>query len=119
MSQGILIVGNEPELASSLIGHFHKRGIQVSEAANAFHALELIEEIRPQILLLAPMKAVMSETDFLIRLKSTPGLSDLPVVLIGNGPPAESITGLFVSYLRKPVSPERLIEIIESLLKSR
>src|SRR5688572_33503210 len=47
----VLVVDDEPRACSALEGLLRQRGYEVATAGNAFQALELLGEFRPQVVL--------------------------------------------------------------------
>src|SRR5688572_31804951 len=47
----VLVVDDEPRACAALEGLLRQRGYEVATASNAFQGLELLDELRPQVVL--------------------------------------------------------------------
>jgi two-component system cell cycle response regulator len=96
-------------------------GYSVVEAANGQLALELCIESRPDVALLDVEMPVLDGRQLLLRLKSDPNLSHIPVIfLTSRTSTAEIVEGLRIGahdYLRKPFEPAELIARVSAALR--
>jgi CheY-like chemotaxis protein len=94
---------------------------EVGEASNGFNAFFAIERARPDLILLDVAMPVMNGVDMLERLKTTPELADIPVIMLTS--PTDhavmnDIKNLGASgTLMKPITETALIEKIRSVIK--
>lgn len=94
---------------------------EVNEASNGFNAFFAIERARPDLILLDVAMPVMNGVDMLERLKITPELADIPVIMLTS--PTDhavmnDIKALGASNtLRKPFTEAALLEAIRGVLK--
>lgn len=92
----------------------------VCEATNGFNAFFAIERARPDLVLLDVNMPVMDGVEALTRMRSTPELQDIPVIMLTS--PADhavldKLTALKADgLLVKPFNADALIEKIRSIL---
>jgi CheY-like chemotaxis protein len=115
----ILICDDEPHLRE-LMRVSLDSGYDFAEAADAAEAMALAEGARPDLVLLDVMMPGGSGLSVIERLRSTPGLTDVPVVVVS----------AFVSdadrraaqdagadgFVGKPFDPDELASMVEELL---
>ncbi len=93
----------------------------VPEASNGYNAFFAIERARPDLILLDVSMPVMDGIETLTRLKDTPELADIPVIMLtspANHAVREQIAALGVSgTLMKPFTEAALVEKICAVLK--
>lgn len=94
---------------------------EVNEASNGFNAFFAIERARPDLILLDVAMPVMNGVDMLERLKATPELADIPVLML-TSPTDHAVMGEIASLgasgtLMKPFNEAALIESIRRILK--
>jgi CheY-like chemotaxis protein len=93
---------------------------EVCEAANGFNAFFSIERARPDLILLDISMPVMDGVEMLRRLKRTPEIQAIPVVMLAS--PADHVvipqlTAMGASgILMKPFNASALLEAIRRIL---
>jgi CheY-like chemotaxis protein len=93
---------------------------EVHESTNGFNAFFAIERARPDLVLLDVNMPVMDGVEALTRIKSTPELQDIPVIMLTS--PADhlvidKLTALKADgLLVKPFNETALLEKIRSVL---
>ena len=93
----------------------------VHEASNGFNGFFAIERARPGLILLDVAMPVMNGVDMLERLKTTPELADIPVIML-TSPTDHPVMGDIATLgasgtLMKPFTAAALIEKIRSVIK--
>jgi CheY-like chemotaxis protein len=112
----ILLVEDDPDISDMMALYLESEGYEVAAAANGQEALNYLEHSgRPSLILLDLMMPVMNGWEFRERQRQTPGLSQIPVVLLSadSKVPEEAARLGVESYLRKPVEFENLLKVIE------
>ncbi len=94
---------------------------EVNEASNGFNGFFAIERARPDLILLDVAMPVMNGVDMLERLKATPELADIPVLML-TSPTDHPVMGDIATLgasgtLMKPFTPAALLEKIRNLIK--
>jgi len=94
---------------------------EVNEASNGYNGFFAIERARPDLILLDVAMPVMNGVDMLERLKTTPELADIPVLMLispGDHAVMGEINTLGASgTLMKPFTAAALVEKVRSLVK--
>ncbi len=132
MPNNIMIVDDEEDIRTYLKAVLEDSGFQtcvVDEGENIFAALE---RHQPDLVLLDIMMPRRSGIAIYRDLRTTPGISDIPVALISG---IEKATGLFQDelkalpdgrtirppdgFIEKPIRIEQLIGVIENILATK
>jgi CheY-like chemotaxis protein len=97
------------------------RGYAVDEACDGQAALEMIERVRPDILLLDIGMPISDGFAVVRRIRENPRLADLPVLAVTayamQGDREKILNSGFDGYLSKPVNWTVLEEELDRLLK--
>ena len=116
----ILVVDDDEDFRAGLRLALEMKGYQVEERSNGQEALELLAEKPPLLVLLDLQMPVMNGREMLQRMRSTPELKDVPVVIIsGFGFEWEAELMGAQGYVGKPFEPEELEKTIAALLKPK
>ena len=78
----ILIVDDEPSARETLTAMLEGQGYQLELAINGFEALQTAERIRPDLILLDVMMPGMDGFETCRRLRSTPQLAEVPIIIL-------------------------------------
>ncbi len=94
---------------------------EVNEASNGFNGFFAIERARPDLILLDVAMPVMNGVDMLERLKATPELATIPVLML-TSPTDHPVMGDIATLgasgtLMKPFTPTALVEKVRGILK--
>ena len=116
----ILVVDDDDDFRAGLRLALEMKGYQVEERSNGQEALELLAEKAPLLVLLDLQMPVMNGREMLQRMRSTPELKDVPVVIIsGFGFEWEAELMGAQGYIGKPFEPPELEKTIANLLRPR
>jgi len=114
----VLVVDDEPMLRNLLSRLLRMEGYDVIEAADGEAALDLVQERRPDLVLLDVMLPARDGLDVLGDLRKT---TEVPVILVSAlGEEADRVLGLKMGaddYVVKPFSAAELSARIESVLR--
>jgi len=122
MTRRILIVDDEPNIATSL--EFLMRGsdYDVQVARNGEEALLLAESFRPDVVLLDVMMPQRSGFEVCQKIRENPSLRNVKIVMLtAKGRDAEREKGLNLganAYVTKPFSTKELMNTVRGLLPS-
>jgi CheY-like chemotaxis protein len=118
----ILICDDEPSLRE-LMRVSLRSDYAFAEAAGAAEAIELLDTVRPNLVLLDVMMPGGSGLSVLEHLRRSPELRDTPVVVISAFTAERDHLAAHdagaTSFLKKPFDPEELESLVEELLASR
>lgn len=118
----ILVVDDDPVFRELLAVVLGEESVTVEQARDGLEALEAVERLRPEVVVLDLMMPGLDGWGFLAGLRSRPDLAGTEVVVVtGSDDPADrekaAVWGCS-AYLVKPFSPTRLIEAVTSALKA-
>jgi class 3 adenylate cyclase len=116
MSSRILVVDDAPANLQSMAGTLKGQGYQVSVATNGRQALEVVERVRPDLILLDVMMPEMDGFETCRELKAAEATRAIPVIFLTSRSETEDIVKGFelgaVDYLSKPYNvPELLARV--------
>ena len=117
--QSILIVDDEFGLAEMLRDMLRESGFEVTLAINGRLALEILEEAKVDLVLTDMMMPVIDGAELAAAMRRDDRHRDTPIILMTSLPTAlPQPNGLFDAVLRKPFTPDRLLEAMSSCLGS-
>jgi DNA-binding response OmpR family regulator len=120
MRRKILIVDDEPNIVTALEFLLQRSGYEVLIARNGADALKLVEEHKPDLVLLDVMMPVKSGYEVCQRMRERADLRHIKIIMLtAKGRDVEMSKGLSVGadlYITKPFSTQELVAKINSLL---
>ena len=120
MPKRVLIVDDEPNIVHALEYLLQGRGLEVSVARDGGEALRMIEEDKPDLVLLDVMLPVMNGYDVCVRVRAREDLRHTRIVMLSaKGYDAEVSKGMALGadlYITKPFSTRELVAKVEQLL---
>ena len=123
MGKQVLIADDEPNIVAALEYLLQRSGYEVSIARNGDEALQLIEQNRPDLVLLDVMMPVRSGYEVCQVMRAREDWRHIKiVVLTAKGREADANKGLALGadlYITKPFSNRDLIAKINGLLDVR
>ena len=120
MNERILIVEDAPANIQMLADILKTRNYQLSVATNGKQALEILDRIRPDLILLDVMMPEVDGFEMCKRLKASEEWRDIPVIfLTSKTETADIVTGFelgAVDYVAKPFNAHELLARIHTHL---
>ncbi len=120
MAKRILIADDEPNIVAALEFLLQQNGYDVSIARNGDEALKLIEELRPDLVLLDVMMPLRSGYDVCQSVRARADWTHIKIVLLSaKGREVEVNKGVALGadlYITKPFSTRELVAAINGLL---
>ena len=117
----VLIADDEPNQLELLSYNLSQSEFEVIRANDGQQALEMIEDHRPDLVILDWMMPNMSGVDVCRTLRSRSETKLLPVILLSaRGEEGDRTLGLDIGaddYISKPFSPRELISRVKALLR--
>ena len=121
MSASILIADDEPNQVELLSFNLAKAGYIVHKAYDGRQAADMIEELRPDLVILDWMMPEMSGIDVCKLVRKSDELKSTPVIMLSaRGEEGDKTFGLDIGaddYITKPFSPRELIARIKAVLR--
>ena len=119
----ILVADDEKGIRMMLVDMLTIDGHTVYEAANGQEATEKYQELRPDLVLLDGMMPVLSGFDACKRIKTLPGGSRTPILMLtARDQHADIMKGYQMgatSYLVKPFNLDELVEAINEVFATQ
>jgi len=125
----ILIVDDEPDVVSYLTVVLKNAGYETSSANKVEEALELVEQIEPDLICLDIMMPRESGISMYTKLKQDKARRDIPVLIISGAMPENEFDFRSLidddsipppaAYLEKPIVVERFLDVVENILGSK
>ncbi|MEU7470217.1 response regulator [Streptomyces sp. NPDC044984] len=115
----VLVVDDNKVIRQLIRVNLELEGIEVVTAADGAECLEVVHQVRPD---LVTLDVVMPRLDGLrtaARLRTDPRTSHLPLVIVSACTQYEIESGLDVgvdAFLAKPFEPEELVRIVRRLI---
>ena len=116
----ILVVDDDEDFRAGLRLALEMKGYQVEESSNGEEALAQLAQKAPLLVLLDLQMPVMNGREMLQKMRATPDLKEVPVVIIsGFGFEWEAELMGAQGYIGKPFEPPELEKTIANLLRPR
>jgi two-component system, OmpR family, phosphate regulon response regulator PhoB len=123
MSDKILIVEDEIDVAELLAHHLRREGFTVEIVGNGRVALSSLKSERPALIILDLMLPEISGLDLCRIIKSNPGTESVPIVMLSARiEEIDRVLGFELGaddYVVKPFSPRELVLRIRAILRRR
>jgi len=124
----ILVIDDDPEICEALQEILTDYDYHVLTAQDTARGAQLIEEQRPDLLILDIMMTSMREgLDFATKLKEKEGVWGIPILIVSARPPVEKGYSRTIDqdmdwiaaeiFMEKPVDPEDLVKNVKILLR--
>lgn len=121
MAIRILIADDEPNQLELLAFNLNQADFEVIRAGDGREAIEMIEDHRPDLVILDWMMPQLSGIDVCRRLRSNRETKNLPVIILSaRGEEDDRTLGLDIGaddYISKPFSPRELVSRVKALLR--
>jgi len=117
----ILVIDDNEDILCMLQAMLQHQGYQVSVLAKAAGLIEIINDLRPDIILMDKLLSGSDGCEFCERLKADPELHQIPVIMISAHPQAktECLAAGADFFIEKPFEMDQLLQTIaEALLKT-
>jgi DNA-binding response OmpR family regulator len=120
MTKKILIADDEPNIVTALEFLLQRNGYEVYIARNGEGALKLVEEHKPDLVLLDVMMPLKSGYEVCQRMRERADWSHIKIIMLtAKGRDVEMSKGLSIGadlYITKPFSTQELVAKINGLL---
>ena len=120
MNNRILVVDDTPANIQMLASTLKERGYQISVATNGRQALDVVDRVKPDLILLDVMMPEMDGFETCRRLKSTEQTSQIPIIFLTAKTETTDIVQGFelgaVDYVAKPFNSHELLARVNTHL---
>jgi CheY-like chemotaxis protein len=120
---GRVLVVDDSEVVRQLIRvNLELEGFEVVTAADGAECLEVVRQVRPDVVTLDVMMPRLDGLKTAARLRADAGTAELPIAIVSACTPADLEKGESVGvdgYLAKPFDPADLVALVHRLLASR
>lgn len=114
INKRVLILDEEPFVQDTLRLKLASRGLKAVVADNYDEAIKLINDSRPDIILLDILHSRMNSYRFVQELKGNPSTEGIPVIILtfkDKDPEMEFTYNVWAeAYITKPFSPREVVE---------
>ena len=121
MPTRILVVEDDPDIASLVERYLEKAGFAIERASNGRDALQTIASKPPDLVVLDLMLPQVDGLEVCRRLRAGERTAAIPVIMLtARAEESERIVGLELGaddYLAKPFSPNELVTRVRALLR--
>ncbi len=121
MNEKVLIVDDELNILELLDFNLKKEGYEVMRADSGEKAVALLDQIRPDIVLLDQMLPGLDGLGVLKKMRANESMSDIPVIMVtARSEEIDKIIGLELGaddYITKPFSMRELLARVKALLR--
>ena len=89
---------------------------QVLSVADGLQALDMVQNIKPDLLLLDYWLPVIHGIELYDRLSAMRGMEQVPTIMLSVNPPLQEIKKRQITCLRKPFDVDQLLHTIQSMM---
>ena len=116
----ILVVEDTPANIQTLTAILKEKGYQLSVATNGRQALEVIEKVHPDLVLMDVMMPEMDGYETMRRIRGNPRFRMLPIIALTakamKGDREKCLEAGASDYVAKPVNTEQLLSLVRMWL---
>jgi two-component system, chemotaxis family, chemotaxis protein CheY len=112
----VLVVENDPDILEALGEFLDAEGFQSHRARNGREALERLEAVRPDLVLLDMLMPVMDGWEFVRRLRARGSAPPLVVLSADRGLPMLALELGAAAFLAKPFDLSELLVLVQRVL---
>ena len=114
--KSVLVVDDEFDLTNTLRAILEGEGYRVETCANGREALDRLRAAPPDLVLMDVMMPLASGLEVLQEMRRSPGLEQVPVILMSVIAPSVKRTEYaWHAFLRKPFSLQALVKTVREL----
>lgn len=121
MAESIVVIDDEEDIRELIHYNLSKEGYVVTCAVSGEEGVELVQGLKPDLVILDLMLPGIDGLEVCRRLKSDAKLKSIPIVMVSaRGEEPDVVSGLELGaddYVSKPFSPKVLIARVKSVLR--
>jgi len=120
----IVVAEDEPVLCQLISEELTKNGFTVTQTENGREAWEVIQQVRPDLILLDLLMPIMSGYDVLTELRAHPELKETLCIVISNSGQIDDLNRAFACgaddvLIKADFNPDQLVAKVRELLSRR
>lgn len=123
MNDTILIVDDSPYIVDGLVALLKRKGFNPLASHGGDEALAILQDTRPDLILLDIMMEPMDGWETLEKIKANPATKDLPVLMFSakkiSPEEAKEHSLNIEDFVSKPVNPAQLLDAINRVIERR
>lgn len=116
----IMIVDDEPGVVKMIRYLLEKNSYLVVSATEGEEGLKLIQEEKPDLILMDIMMPTLDGNEVMKRLKGSEATKDIPIIMLSalgqEGDVAKSLELGAIDYVVKPFHPQELLDRLKKLM---
>lgn len=121
MPKKIVYIEDDLEMTYLIKMILERKGYEIISTNDGMQGFEVIERVKPDLVLLDLMMPNIDGWDIYHQLKSNENTNQIPVIVISaKAQPIDKVLGMQIAkvnnYISKPFKPQELLESIESIL---
>lgn len=121
MATKVAIIEDEQAISQMYRIKFEAEGYEVETAENGELGLELVEKMKPDIILLDLMMPIMSGDEMLAKMRATPWGKNIKVIILTNRgeqevPPQVKELNVSALILKADMTPRQVAEVVKTKL---
>lgn len=105
----ILIVDDEPDIATTYVMLFAYHGFNVVTASNGQDALDMLVNMTPDVILSDYMMPLMNGVELCAQLKLNPRFTDTLFILTSGALPPGEVNAPYDVFMQKPIAFNQLL----------
>ena len=119
----ITIIDDDPDLVDAVRNFLGRHSFDVSTASGGIEGLKVVEENRPDLVILDMMMPDMDGIQVLLKIRGNSQIKDIPVIMLTakDGQP-DRVSALEIGayeYIAKPLDTHKLLRQIENVLRKK
>ncbi|MEV5365587.1 response regulator [Streptomyces cellulosae] len=117
----VLVVDDNKVIRQLIRVNLELEGIEVVTAADGAECLEVVHQVRPDLITLDVVMPRLNGLRTAGRLRADPRTAGIPLVIVSACTQQEVESGLDVgvdAFLAKPFDPQELVRVVQSLIDS-
>lgn len=121
MRKKIVCIEDEPEMIDLIRLILGRRGFELIGAVGGREGLEMVRQVKPDLVLLDLMMPDMDGWEIYQHMKADQELRNIPVIIVtAKAQSIDKVLGLHIAkvddYITKPFGPQELIESVNRVL---
>lgn len=112
----VLVIDDEQAIRMLIVAILEDEGHSVIQARDGFHGLELLEQERPDVVILDIMMPGIDGYETFRRIRADPGHDDVPVIMVSAG--AYQAPSNVAAFIRKPFGLMDFLGTIDRVLSA-